>query len=232
MDNLVRGLHSALTLEDFVMGKLTFLAMTIVPYLLVSGCIAPPKETGFLEDYSAMTGQYDLDKVRIASGANFSDYHTLVISPFDATHLGPKSLDPADRDPIFGQLEANLRQIMASYFETVTLDERQLTSKSHVLNLKIAITELIPTDIKENLMPALGLGNATASIEGTFVDMETGEELASFADRKRGSLLTKKGLNAQKTFPKWSKLQYLYLFTEIWAESIENLVEENRGHST
>lgn len=192
--------------------------------MFFAGCAGTPKKSGFLGDYSGMTGQYDMDMVRVSDKANLSPYDTLVLKPIDTAFLGATSVQGEDRKNIINKLEENLRKEMASYFRTITMDEGQVSDPAKAVKLEVAITELQPTDVMMNLMWGFDSGNATAGIEGRFLDVATGNEIAAFADRKKGSSFTRKEYKAQIKFPNWSKLRYLYVFTEIWPENIAKIV--------
>jgi hypothetical protein len=117
---------------------------------------------------------------------------------------------------------------MSRYFKTVTSDASHAPADK-TLRLDLSVTELKPTDVAKNFLVGFGAGNATGSIEGKFVDAETGQTLAAFMDRKKGSPFTKKEFDASTKFPAWSKLRFLYLFTEIWAENAGKIVKAHRS---
>lgn len=189
----------------------------------MAGCAGTPIQTGFLGNYSGMTNQFDLDAVRIAPGTSLTPYETLVISPIDSKFAG-HYLSEKDKGNILKKFEENLRTEMARYFKNITSDSTTVGS-GEVLKLDLAVTELKPTDVATNLVVGFGAGNATGSMEGKFVDFRTGQELIAFMDRKKGSPFTKKEFDAGTKFPNWSRLRYLYLFTEIWSENVGNIVE-------
>ena len=189
------------------------------------GCVSAPAQTGFLNSYSGMSNQYRLDGVRVAPGADFSSYDTLILAPVDTQFAG-YDLGEEDKKNILNKLEESFRVEMSRHFKTVTTDKVPM-SGGKALRLELAVTELKPTDVAKNLIYGFGVGNATGSIEGRFVDAQTGQELVAFMDRKKGSPFTKKEFDAGMKFPNWSKLRYLYLFTEIWAENAGAIV---KGH--
>lgn len=192
--------------------------------LVVLGCAGMPKKSGFLDSYVGMSPQYDLDMVRISTQANLTPYDTLLLKPIDTAYLGPSSVQGEDRERIIEKLEESFRKEMSAYFRTVTMEENQVSDPAKTVRLEVAVTELVPTDVVKNLVWGFGVGNATAGFEGKFVDIATGRELAAFSDRKKGSPFTKKEFDAGMKFPNWSKLRYLYLFTEIWPENVAKIV--------
>lgn len=192
--------------------------------LMVLGCAGTPKRSGFLDSYAGMSPRYDMDMVRVSPQANLTSYDTLLLKPIDTAYLGPSSIQGEDRERIIGKLEENFRKEMTAYFRTVTMEESQVSDSAKTVRLEVAVTELVPTDVVKNLVWGFGAGNATAGIEGKFVDMATGRELAAFSDRKKGSPFTKKEFDAGMKFPNWSKLRYLYVFTDIWPENVAKIV--------
>ena len=210
-------------------GRLKWSSMALLFWAL-AGCATTVPESGFLSDYSGMSGQFDLDQVRIAQGASFASYDTLIIAPVDTSRLGVDDIqEDEDRQNVLKALESNFRAALAPYFKNINSGEPSSSTQSNALRLEWAVTELRPTDVVQNLVWGFGVGNATASIEGRFVDAKTGQELAAFADRKKGSPFTKKEYGAQIKFPNWSKLRYLYVFTEIWSENVGYLVKSVKG---
>ncbi len=197
--------------------------------LALGGCATTPPSSGFLGSYSEMTGKYSLDRVRIAPGVNFSSYDTLIIMPVNTKYLGIDDIQEGeDRKNILNKLEEHFRVALAPYFKTITSDTSQSGNSMHALQLEWAVTELRPTDVAKNLVWGFGVGNATATIEGRFVDTKTGQEIIAFTDHKKRSPFTKKEYDQQTKFPNWSKLRYLYIFTDIWAENVGNLVKATK----
>ena len=206
------------------------LSIVIFPTLvLIGGCAGTPKHSGFLNSYADMANKFNLDQVRIAPGASLASYDTLIIAPVDTSCLGIDDIQvDEDRQNVLNKLEEHFRVEMAPYFKTITSNASEPGLGAHAVRLEWAITELRPTDVVKNLVWGFGVGNATGSIEGRFVDVKTGQELAAFTDRKKGSPFTKKEYDSQMKFPNWSKLRYLYIFTEIWAENAGHLVKSMR----
>ena len=199
--------------------------LTGLVVVLISGCATAPLKSTLFEDVSNMTPQHDMDRFRVSSGLDLKHYDTLVIAPIITKGMikGPDLTDE-DEQALIGKLEENFRIQLARYFKSV-IGEQETTPAENALKLEVALTELTPTDVAANLMWGFGVGNATAGIEGRFVDAKSGKELIAFADRKKGSPFTKKEYNAGIKFPNWSKTRYLYLFTEIWAENVGNIVK-------
>lgn len=210
-------------------GKFSCLLISVVALatsIVMTGCAGTPKQSGFLATYSDMIGKYDLDQVRISSGASFAPYDTLIMTPVDTSRLGVDDIqEDEDRKNVLNKLEENFRVAIAPYFKTILSNGSGAEDATYAVRLEWAVTELRPTDVVKNLVWGFGVGNATGAIEGRFVDVKTGQELVAFVDRKKGSPFTKKEYNQQMKFPNWSKLRYLYIFTEIWAENTGNLVK-------
>lgn len=198
--------------------------MLLLVCLVVLGCAGTPKKSGFLDSYARMSPQYDLDMVRVSKQANLTPYDTLLLEPINTAYLGVSSVQGEDRKQIIEKLEENFRKEMSAYFRTVTMKENQISDPAKTVRLEVAVTELVPTDVVKNLVWGFGVGNATAGMEGRFVDIATGRELAAFSDRKKGSPFTKKEFDAQTKFPNWSKLRYLYVFTQTWPENVSKIV--------
>ncbi len=202
----------------------------IIWVLSLVGCATTPIKTGFLDNYAGMTNQFNLDGVRIAPQLDLVSYESLILAPIDLKFAG-YDLTEAEKEDIVRKLEENFRVELSRYFKNVTSDAAMVKA-GKALKLEIAVTELRPTDVAKNLIVGFGAGNATGSIEGKFVDVETGQELIAFIDQKKGSPFTKKEFNAGTKFPNWSKLRYLYLFTEIWAENVSNIIKKQKQMRT
>lgn len=197
---------------------------------LLLGCanVEMAYHSGFLKDYARMVRQHDMDRVWIAPGADFSKYDTLIISPIDESYLRMTGLDSVERKKVFDELVKNFRSEMVRHFSTVADDPSKIKEDGQALRLDLVLTELKGTDMMMNMMVGFGTGNATGTIEGRFVDQQTGTELVSFADRKKGSGFTKKEWESEGkawVSADFKKLKYLFLFTETWAENVGNIVE-------
>ena len=197
---------------------------------LLAGCanVEMTHHSGFLKDYARMARQHDMDKVWIEPGADFSKYDTLIISPIDESYLMMTGLDSVERKKVIDELLKNFRAEMIRHFSTVADDPSKIKDGEQALQLDLVLTELRGTDVMMNMMVGLGTGNATGTIEGRFVDTQTGRELVAFADRKKGSGFTKKEWESEGK--SWvsadlKKLKYLFLFTETWAENVGNIVK-------
>lgn len=199
--------------------------------MVVAGCANVPLKyspSSLVGNYSGMTAKYDLDKVRIDPSANVSAYDTIVISPIDRSHMLNSDLIGSEMKEVLDYMTKKFRSEMAEHFSVVASNESELGKEAKAVRLDLAVTELIGTDVMMNLMIGFGSGNATATLEGRLVDLQTGKELVAFADRKKGSGLTKKEWQDQShSFLPAShkRLKYLLLFCETWAENVGNIIE-------
>ena len=210
-----------------------FLGIFLLAASLSSGCANVPMKYRpvLFKDYSEMRSQCDLDKVRIASGANLSDYQTIVISPVDRLDIRIGDLNHEEKGQVLEHILKSFRVEMVKHFSTVTIDPSAVPRGEKALRLDLAFPEMRATDVMTNLIVGFGAGNATATIEGRLVDMETGEELIAFADRKKGSGFTKKEWEDEGK--SWvsadlKRLKYLFLFGDTWAENFSRIVASLR----
>lgn len=209
---------------------LLLLGLALLFFPFCEGCanVEMAYHSGFLKDYARMVPQHDMDKVWIAPGADFSRYNTLIIPPINESYLRITDLDAIERKKVIDELVKNFRAEMIHHFSTVTHDPSKINENEPALRLDLILAELKGTDVMMNVMIGYGMGNATGTIEGRFIDTRTGEELVSFADRKKGSGFTKREWQSEaKSWisADYKKLKYLFLFAETWAENVGNIVE-------
>lgn len=206
----------------------------VILLYLITGCanvqLAYPPSS-LLKDHSGMTSQYDLDKVRIDPKAEFSNYDVLLISSVDTSNLVDEQLTQREIKEVVEHLSKSFRSEMIKYFETIAADPSVIKEGQKSVRLDLTVTELVGTDMMMNMVVGFGAGNATGTVEGRFVDVQTRKELAAFADRKKGSGFTKKEWQDQShslVHADYKKLKYLLLFGDTWAENVGNIVKAHK----
>ena len=212
--------------------RFCFLCLLILT--LATGCASGPTyPSAMFRDYSGMTKQYDLDRVRIAPGTDFSAYNTILISPVDTSSLMMTNLDLEDQKEVTSKLLENFRAEMSRHFSMVATKSSDIGQGQKALRLDLGMTEMEGTNVMLNMMVGFSSGNAKATFEGRLVDLEAGTEVVAFADRKKGFPFGSKREFWDHSFiaPEYSQLTSLLLFTEIWAENVGNIVKSLKtGH--
>lgn len=216
------------------------------------GCSSTPKKkhSGFLEDYSMLkpVGKDGMAERYQKPDADLGKYNKLMIDRImvwqkqDADYKG---IDPTEM------------KAMTDYFYEAILkefkDDNVITTEPgpDVLRIRIAITDLVPTNpymsATASLVPYLGYADfiaaktsgsfyiGEASIEAEVVDSQTSERLIALVERKPGQkydLKMEKGLKddakqaADSYFKSFKTWGYAYQDFDFWAKKIRTRWDE------
>lgn len=192
--------------------------------VVLIGCSsAPPRPAGFLGDTSVLApvpGQPDRLYYE-RPGADWKSYTSVMLDPVQVCLL------PEARER---ELRREDVSRMTDYFRAKAVEAVQSgypvvnAPGPGVLRIRAAITDLVPTNVAQNLLTTAAVGLAVdmggASMEAEFVDSVTGERLAAVVDRKTGSPLA-----LVENFTTWDHARAAF---DEWAQELRKALDEAR----
>jgi hypothetical protein len=153
--------------------------------LLLFACKSgPPSQSGFLDDYSKLKqeGKRPQAWVWEKPGVDMRTYDRLMFDPVEVKLLEGSEAGKLGKDTLQKVAEA-FRRIMT---ETIDPYYSVVNKRGpYVLRVRLAVTDVAPTQQAVKGGPDLRMGQAT--MEGEFLDAVSGEQLAAFTEKISGS---------------------------------------------
>ena len=166
----------------------------------------PAPNAGFIADPGQDTHHADLPFNRewIKPGFKLMGYNSLIIAPVDTTHMLKMNWwQQANLRSVDGQFPKDFKDIANymhdSFTKAFNYDKKQrfvvvTQPNGHTLTLEMALIELVPSKPVLNALGWLQMGGGTAAsvisprtvaFEARLRDAQTGEIVATFADREK-----------------------------------------------
>ncbi len=189
--------------------------------LLIGCSSAPPRPTGFLGDSSQLAPvPGEPDRLYWESpGVAWGSYTKVMLEPVTlclSQEARGRELRPEDTSRMKDYFRAKAVEAIQSGYPVVD------APGPGVLRIRAAITDLVPTNVAQNLLTTAALGLAVdmggASMEAEFLDGTTGERLAAVIDRKTGSPLA-----LVENFTTWDHAKAAF---DEWAQELRQALDE------
>lgn len=170
--------------------------------------VTPAPDAGFIEDPERQTKRADLpfQKVWVEPGVDFKKYRELIVAPVNTQHMLKMDwLHKLSSAEWIGNAKADIKELAQYFHDQVVKDFQQDPNhrfqviddseqpRQPALRMELALVEIDPS---QPVLHALswagppGTGTAAGAInqrraafEGRLRDMQTGEVIATFADR-------------------------------------------------
>lgn len=209
-------------------------AVSAFGFVLLTGCAStstPPADTGRSEFLGDISGLERIDAPRLEGaslyrrpGFRLGDYdHFWIMRPvvYLREGTGAGGIDPDE-----------LQEIANYFYEygTETIGERYTLvdgPEAGALIVRIAITDVEPVSSAANVAGKLALKFVTldlggASIEGEFIDVDSGERVLAIVDSRAGDRFGF-GMGQLESMQKWGHARQAF---RAWAESFRARLDE------
>ena len=145
------------------------------------GC-ATASQSGFLEDYSRLQDGDHLEKYWADTTIiKTKEYSAIRVGDVDTTRISDQ--DDVTVEECAGWVGSALWANAGPLATTLKTGSEQAD-----LELHLAITEMTPGSSAGRMFAGeLGMGHAVVQVEGRLVDVESGQVVVAFADRRRSS---------------------------------------------
>ena len=159
------------------MNRLFRSIVTISLFALVAGCASAPTNSGYLSDYGRLQAGGSLEKYWFdASRARKTESPSILLSDISTDMISDKK----------GVSVSDSISWLQSGLENAGLISSD--SRNASLKIEVAITFLDPgSAAKRVLAGELGAGHANVQVEGKVFDIENGDLVAAFAERRSSS---------------------------------------------
>lgn len=165
------------------------------------------KPSGFLDSYRGLrrSTEHEGSWHWMKEGLDLREYDHLMIDPIEVIldEEGQKVVTEAMRAKASEAFRRILHETIEPYYDIVE------EPGPHVLRVRIALTDLVPTPEMEEGQPPLHAGGA--ELEGMFVDAESGETLMRVVSRIEGSG------RGQEAKPEWQAVEGAF---HEWADRL------------
>jgi len=204
--------------------KYLFLSLSLFSSLLVTGCYKasmPAMPSGFIGDYSNLKPVnndvgtlFFLDK-----DIDWKKYHSIMIYPVQIKFIKESKHFDIKRDDliVLGQyFRREMHKAVEGKYKVVK------KSGPGVLKLRVAITDVKPTDVVANIISKtlfyLPVDMGEAAMEGNLTDSLSGKPVAAIVDRKIGSVFS-----TSLGYTKWGHVKDAF---EEWSAQLINVLEK------
>lgn len=203
--------------------KLFYFYIIAIALFLPLGCNTthPVAPSGFLKDYSALKPLPEDHKVLYYEkpDVKWNTYKKLLVDPItvyyhpDAVN---RNIQPDELKKLTDYFYDEIIKALGDAYPVVD-DPGQ-----DVLRVRVAITDIIPTNTVVNLVTAaavlMPLNMGGASMEAELLDSVSNERLAAIIDRRKGT-----PLNVVQGFTKWSHAKGAFRY---WAHELRKALDD------
>lgn len=179
----------------------------------------PAKTAGFVGDYSKLKPlQNDVHTLfYLDKKADWKSYHSIIIHPVRIFFFDESKHVDIKRDELVTLTEYYSREMKAAIGERFKIVRRPGPG---VLRLRVAITDVKPTDVVANIISKtliyLPVDMGEAAMEGELRDSASGEMVAAMVDRRIGSVFS-----SSLGYTKWGHVKDAF---EDWAEQLNSVI--------
>ncbi|OVE80371.1 hypothetical protein BVY02_00395 [bacterium J17] len=183
--------------------------------------------SGFLNDYSKLVPSPKKEGAYVYTNPRKSLrlYKMVILEPVEVKlHPGAKQYEASRHElrELAKSFDTELQSAFGHSYPIVT------EPGFGVMKVRLAITDVIPSKPLVNAIPGVALlvdGIGGATIEGEFVDSQSGDQLVAFVDSERGDFTRK-----SKNFSKFDHSEDRFA---AWAQLIRDRLDQGRGlHSS
>lgn len=159
--------------------------LAICVVLLSTGCATTStvEQTGFLRNYGLLQHGTYLDAVHTAPTFTPRRYSGVLVSVERGLQPSPEGLS-VERLTQYLVLQVTSQLRETKLFSVVTDKTSEIPVDSNVLRCELAITRLDPGS--RALRWWFSAGHSIVQVEGRLVDATTGQEMLTFAEKRRG----------------------------------------------